>query len=58
MRNKAGNMRRGCNQTKLQQAMLPDITEYKIYVSMRVYIFNILIDILSVVRFYKVREIL
>ena len=51
-------MRRGCNQTKLQQAMLPDITEYKIYVSMRVYIFNILIDILSVVRFYKVREIL
>jgi hypothetical protein len=30
MRSKAGN-RRGCNQTKLQQAILPDVTEYKIF---------------------------
>jgi len=51
MRNKVGNTRRGCNQTKLQQAMLPDVTEYKMFVSMDIYIyiFNILIDTLYVI---------
>jgi hypothetical protein len=36
MRSKAGNRRRGCNQTKLQQAMLPDVAEYKIFVFMHI----------------------
>jgi hypothetical protein len=36
IRSKAGNRRRVCNQTKLQKAMLPDVTEYNIFLSMHV----------------------